>query len=482
MLTTLQNVGFALAAPIIAAIAVIVLLQVTGVIRKVPYSYSVRNIVVRWRITFMTGLAFTLVVGLMTVMLAFVNGMYKLTESSGVPGNVVVLADGSLDELFSNLGYGDIKEMELNPLIVRDDDNKPLASWEVYVVVNQPIAVRKCPVCGELAPVDRFGQKLAAHGDPECSGSGSTVVGTRGRRFLQVRGIEDPARSGAVHGLALYEGGRWFNQAGVEPVPGSKGEIAIQAVIGEGLARELGPDQGKKALAVGDYFELGPRKWIVVGIMKSSGSTFDSEVWSKFQIVGEQFGKRAYTTCVVRAADKASAVELAKDLSDNYKKPAVTATIEEEYYSRMNTTNVQFLYAILIVVAIMAVGGVFGIMNTMFAAISQRTKDIGVLRILGFAPWQVLLSFFFEAVLLALIGGAVGCAVGLLSDGWTASSIMSSGPRRRRTTRARARRWPQEGKHERRRDARARRERAQPSQVGHGKEGQQGERDEGEAA
>ena len=427
MLETMQNLAFGLAAPIVAAIALIVLLQLTGVIRKVPYSYSVRNIVVRWRITFMTGLAFTLVVGLMTVMLGFVNGMYKLTESSGVPGNVVVLADGALDELFSNLGYGDIKELELHPLIVRDDNNKPLASWEVYVVVNQPIAVRKCPVCGELAPVDRFGQKLMPHGEPECAGSGASVTGTRGRRFLQVRGIEDPARSGLVHGLDLYRGGRWFNQAGVEPVPGSKGETAIQAVIGEGLARELGPDQNKKALEVGDYFDLGPRKWIVVGILKSSGSTFDSEVWSKFQIVGEQFGKRTYTTCVARAADKAAAEELAKDLSDNYKKPAVTASIEEEYYSRMNTTNQQFLYAILIVVATMAVGGVFGIMNTMFAAISQRTKDIGVLRILGFAPWQVLLSFFFEAVLLAMIGGCLGCAVGMLFDGWTASSIMSSG-------------------------------------------------------
>ena len=412
-----------------AAIAVIVLLQLTGVIRKVPYSYSVRNIVVRWRITFMTGLAFTLVVGLMTVMLAFVNGMYKLTEGSGDPANVMVLADGATDELFSNLGYGDIKELELRNEVVKDEAGKPLASWEVYVVVNQPIAVRKCPVCGELAPVDRFGQKLMPHGEPECPGSGTSVTGTRGRRFLQVRGIEDPVLSvGWSTASTCTTGGSWFSQAGVEPVPGTKGETAIQAVIGEGLARELGPDQSKKALEVGDIFDLGPRKWIVVGILTSGGSTFDSEVWSKFQIVGEQFGKRAYTTCVVRTADKAAAEELAKDLSDNYKKPAVTASIEEEYYSRMNTTNQQFLYAILIVVATMAVGGVFGIMNTMFAAISQRTKDIGVLRILGFAPWQVLVSFFFEAVAAgAAIGGLLGCAVGLLSDGWTASSIMSSG-------------------------------------------------------
>jgi ABC-type antimicrobial peptide transport system permease subunit len=66
-------------------------------------------------------------------------------------------------------------------------------------------------------------------------------------------------------------------------------------------------------------------------------------------------------------------------------------------------------------------------MNTMFAAISQRSKDIGVLRILGFARWQILVSFFLEALLLALVGGLIGCALGLLADGWTASSIVSSG-------------------------------------------------------
>ena len=75
----------------------------------------------------------------------------------------------------------------------------------------------------------------------------------------------------------------------------------------------------------------------------------------------------------------------------------------------------------------MAIGGVFGVMNTMFAAISQRIKDIGVLRILGFARWQVLASFFLEALILALVGGALGLALGSVSNGWTASSIVSSG-------------------------------------------------------
>jgi putative ABC transport system permease protein len=81
----------------------------------------------------------------------------------------------------------------------------------------------------------------------------------------------------------------------------------------------------------------------------------------------------------------------------------------------------------MIVALIMAVGGVFGVMNTMFAAISARTRDIGVLRILGFARWQILMSFFLESLVIALIGGALGCALGSLADGWEASSIVSGG-------------------------------------------------------
>src|SRR5262245_1088375 len=100
-------------------------LQALGVMRRVPFSYNVRNLVVRWRVTLLTALAFTMVVGLMTVMLAFVNGMYKLTEGSGRPGNVIVLADGATDELFSNLGYGDIKEVELHDGVERDEEGKP---------------------------------------------------------------------------------------------------------------------------------------------------------------------------------------------------------------------------------------------------------------------------------------------------------------------------------------------------------------------
>src|SRR5262245_55269803 len=76
---------------------------------RVPLGYNIRNLIVRWRVTLLTALAFTLVIGLLTVMMAFVNGMYRLTESSGQPGNVIVLSDGATDELFSNLGRKDVR-------------------------------------------------------------------------------------------------------------------------------------------------------------------------------------------------------------------------------------------------------------------------------------------------------------------------------------------------------------------------------------
>jgi ABC-type antimicrobial peptide transport system permease subunit len=119
--------------------------------------------------------------------------------------------------------------------------------------------------------------------------------------------------------------------------------------------------------------------------------------------------------------------ELARDLSANFKSPAIQEMTEAEYFESLNETNRMFLYAVIFVAAIMGVGGIFGIINTMFAAIAQRTRDIGVLRILGFARWQILLSFFLESLLLAVVGGVLGCALGSLVDGLSATSQMSSG-------------------------------------------------------
>ncbi|RPI90859.1 MAG: FtsX-like permease family protein, partial [Planctomycetaceae bacterium] len=154
-------------------------------------------------------------------------------------------------------------------------------------------------------------------------------------------------------------------------------------------------------------------------------STFDSEVWAKRQIVGERFGKESsYSSFVVRAADITKAGELAEKLKDS-KEVALNAMTEKEYFMNLSETSRTLLWAIRGVAVFMAIGGIFGVMNTMFAAISQRIKDIGVLRILGYARTHVLISFLLESMILALVGGIIGCAIGMFADGLTAKSTVS---------------------------------------------------------
>src|SRR5438270_11902851 len=114
-----------------AIVAVIVLLLAVS---KVPLSYNVRNLLVRWRVTLLTALAFTLVVSLLTVMLAFVNGMKNLTDASGQPGNVIVLSNGANDEAFSSMSIQDTANLERQPGVLRDESDKPMSSREVYIV------------------------------------------------------------------------------------------------------------------------------------------------------------------------------------------------------------------------------------------------------------------------------------------------------------------------------------------------------------
>lgn len=380
-----------------AAGLVLVLLAVN----RVPLQYTLRNLTVRWKTTLLTALAFTLVISLLVVMLAFVNGMKQMTEGTGDPSNVLVLADGATDESFSNLSSGDLAEIESLPQIQHDvQTDRPLASRETYLIVTQPLP--------------------------------NAAKGKVRRRFLQVRGIEHPAIAVQVHGVELLPGGKWFSEAGVQEMPGEA--PAVQAVLGQGAAHELAGDRTPEEraaarnpdrLEVGDTFLIGQRRWIVTGIMASSGSTFNSEVWAKQALIGPLFGKSNFTTLLLRTASPETALNLKDHLTNDYKKVAVNAQVEREYYASLSETNQQFTWAIGFVTIVMAIGGVFGVMNTMFAAISQRIKDIGVLRLLGYARWQILVSFLLESLGIALVGGTLGCLLGSLSDGWTASSIVS---------------------------------------------------------
>jgi len=381
-------------------------------IGRVPISYNLRNLIVRWKLAGMTLFAFTFVIALLVFMLGFVNGMNNLTENTGVPGNVFVLSEGATDELFSNLGYGDVSNIERastsldkknQPLprtvkVMSFDDGgqrKYLSSRETYYVINMPI--------------------------PESS--------PPRRRFVQLRTLEDPAIAGMVHNMAL-ESGPLVNE-----FLGSQ-DGKILCVLGAGIAATLGADQNKKRLEPGDEFNMGDMTWRVVGIMKSEGTTFGSEVWAlKSNLITKPFGKESHTTLIMRVdvegnreTQKAASQALAYELSKRYTQQKLKAISEPDYYAELTKANNQFLSAIIILAVVMSVGGVFAMMIAMFASIAQRKRDIGVLRLLGYKRWQVLVSFMLESLTMAVVGGTAGVLLGwLVGDGKSATSTLSSG-------------------------------------------------------
>ncbi len=360
---------------------------------KVPLRYNLRNLQARWKTTLVTALAFTMVTALLAVMLAFVKGMDRLTEGTGNPGNVMVLSDGATDEAFSSLppfSAGDLPS-ELQKEIVQTSDKSFLIVQEVYVVVTHTIP--------------------------------NPSPGGRKRRFVQMRGLDNPRIAGLVHDIELMSGD-WPSPSGVRDLGG--GETANEIVLGNGVARVFAGDLGKAILEPGDIVTLGPRKWFVTGVMKEANSAFGSEIWARDRPVQETFGRRnSYSTYVIRTAniDKAKlAVTLLKNLRVERN---LQASTEQTYYAKLSETSQGFSRAIYFVAFVMALGGIFGIMNTMYAAISQRSKDIGVLRLMGYRRWQVLVSFQFESIMIALAGGVVGCLFAyLVFNGWTATSIV----------------------------------------------------------
>jgi ABC-type antimicrobial peptide transport system permease subunit len=366
----------------------------------VPFRYNLRNLQARWKTSLVTGVAFALVVALLTIMLAFVKGMERLTEGTGQPGNIIVLSEGAIDEAFSNLPPSiSILQLpsDIQSMVRRDQDadGKSSKFWavkEVYIFANQ-----------ELPP----------------SGTGEER-----ERLLQMRGVDDPIMAGKVHGVEL-EQGQWFSPSGLN----NQGEYQI--VLGHGMAKVFGQDKGTGPVGPGETITIGPRNWRVAGVMKPSNSVFASEVWAKDDFVARYFGNlkdgsMTYNSMVLRLKDPALAGKAAEQIKKIRTEQTFTAIPETAYYAKQSQTSQQFLDAIKVVAMIMAFGGILGIMNTMFAAISQRTKDIGVLRLLGFSRWQVLRSFLLESVVVAFLGGLLGCGLGLLADGWTATSLVTA--------------------------------------------------------
>jgi len=318
----------------------------------IPITYNIRNLRLRLGATMMTALGIALTVAVAVFIMALLAGLKKAFVSSGDPLNVLVIRKASQTELQSGVDRESYQTIKFLPGIAKDSSGEPLASPEVVVVIVIP----------------------------RRDNTGETNVTVRGMSPI---GFE------LRPNIKLVEG-RWFNTG--------QREIVVSKSI---------RDRFRNA-SLGDELFFGKGKWKVVGVFDAGETAAGSELWADVNQMASDFERSsAFSSVLVHATDAVSAQALKNRMNDD-QRLALDAYKEPDYYAEQTKSGAPIQFVGTVVAFVMAIGSCFAAMNTMYAAVAYRSREIATLRILGFSRPSIITSFVIESVLLALIGAAVG--------------------------------------------------------------------------
>jgi putative ABC transport system permease protein len=331
-----------------------------------PIRYNVRNIRVRWQVTILAIVGIALVVTVFVFLTAMSQGFQIALRASGRTDNAIIVQKGSNSELTSGISRGNASLMMVDARIARDDDGQPLATGEILVVANL--------------------KRKVDGGDVNVS----------------VRGVMPKAMK--VHGSMRILRGRVF-QPGLDEV-----------MVGERAAERFGLD-------VGSLVKIQKHDWKVVGIFSADGSSFESEIWGDLYTMAEPLKRSGgYQSITVRLADPSTLEAFKKTYEDDPQLQAQVASERKFYEDQAGPTAGALMGLAGFVAVVMGIGAVFGAMNTMYAIVAARTREIGTLRALGFSRRSILFSFVTESVFLAIVGGVLGCILALPANGITSAT------------------------------------------------------------
>jgi ABC-type lipoprotein release transport system permease subunit len=333
----------------------------------IPIVYNVRSVVQRPLSTALTALGVGLVVAVFIGMLALANGFRAALRKTGSDHNVLVLRKGADSELSSGLGRDVASIVAADPHVATGADGRPMVSPEVYVLI------------------------------PLAKSFDTTQIAN-----VVVRGISDQA---------------WQVRSNVRITEGQKPTAGrAEVCVGSRLTRRF-PHTG-----IGQTLRFGGRDWTVTCHFTAAGSAFESEIWGENEQFMPVFRGDVFQSISFRLKDPGAFDEAQRSLQAD-KRMTVDAHRESTFYAQQSQllSNILNILALMIT-SIMAVGAVFGAINTMYAAISSRAPEIAVLMTVGFQPWTVLVSFLAESAFIALIGGLLGCLFALPLNGIVTST------------------------------------------------------------
>ena len=321
-----------------------------------PLKYNIRNIVVRKGSTLATAFTIGLTVAVFLLVMALARGIDLTLASSGEPLNLIVLREGSTAELNSSVSREQFNDLVYLDGIQRESD-KPLATGETITLIYKA----------------RKGMT---------QGSNVMVRGVGPMSFKLRSGFQTVA-------------GRLFQ-------PG-----LTEAVVSKRIAERF------QGLDIGDKFRIQTTDYTVVGLFDSAGKAFESEIWVDNNSLASTTKRETYSSVLMRVNDQNALTALSKRITDD-PKLHLKAVSERVFYEDQQGAASGMLKGLAVFISfIMAVGAGFAGMNTMYAAVARRTKEIGTLRVLGFGRFSILIAFLLESVAIALIGAAIGILLSL---------------------------------------------------------------------
>jgi putative ABC transport system permease protein len=335
----------------------------------IPIIYNFRSVKARWSsaIVAVVGIAGT--VGVFIAMLSLARGFKATLVSSGSEDNAIIMRAGATSEMTGGVSIDTVKIIQDKPGIARGADGSPLVTAEVVLVAPIPLISTGTDANVEIRGVSK--------------------------NVLEIR-----------RNIKIVEG-RMFTPGLNEIVVGKNANASYAG------------------LTLGNTISLGSVRWKIVGIFDAGGSSFDSDVWGDAHLIGPAFNRpdTAFQSITVHLTS-ASALQQLKDAATADPRLSVDVTREIDYYSKQSnrlTTLITVLGGL--VAAVMAIGAVFGALNTMYSAVAERGREIATMRALGFGGPSVVFSFVLEALLIAFVGGLVGCLAVLRLNGVTTGAM-----------------------------------------------------------
>jgi len=334
----------------------------------IPLAYNVRSLRVRWASTVVAVLGITGTVGVFVAMMALAKGFRATLVSSGSPRNAIIRRAGATSEMESAVTIDQVHVIEDMPGVARNG-SEPLVSPESVVVAAFPL---------------------------KATGTDANV---------QVRGVSP--RVLQVRDQVKIVSGRFFR-------PGLD-----ELVVGRNVAGTY------SGFDLGSTVKFGGGTWTVVGVFDAGGSAFDSELWADSEVVKQVYKRplNVYQSVTARLTS-ADAYPAFKDAITSDPRVTLQVDRETDYYEKQSRAFTRLVTVLgLLVGGVMSVGAIIAALNTMYSAVAERAREIATMRAVGFGASSVVLSFTFEALCIALVGGLLGCIVVLPLNGLTTGTM-----------------------------------------------------------